>query len=106
MSAADPQKEAEFVEMLEEAELELPPSPAPRPAPSKLRFALLLVVAVYPLITALLYAVMPLTTNWQTWQRTLVIAPIMVFSIVFFVSPMVNHHFGWFIAGLPRPKRS
>lgn len=77
-------EEEELVEMLEEAELELPPSPAPRPNPSKLRFALLMVVAVYPIITLLLYVVMPLTANWAIWHRTLVIAPIMVFSIVFF----------------------
>ena len=106
MTPRESQQEAKFVEMLEEAELELPPSPAPRPTPSKLRFALLLILAVYPLITAILYIVMPLTSAWATWQRTLVIAPIMVFSIVFFVSPAVNHHFGWFVAGLPRPKRT
>ena len=30
---------------------------------------------VYPLITALLYLVLPLTDGWTIWQRTLVIAP-------------------------------
>ncbi|SFA91181.1 hypothetical protein SAMN03159496_00869 [Rhizobium sp. NFR07] len=98
-------EEEELVEMLEEAELDLPPSPAPRPTPSKLRFALLMVVAVYPIITVLLYVVMPLTANWEIWHRTLVIAPIMVFSIVFIVSPTVNRHLGWFVAGLPMPPR-
>jgi antibiotic biosynthesis monooxygenase (ABM) superfamily enzyme len=98
-------EEEELVEMLEEAELELPPSPAPRPNPSKLRFALLMVVAVYPIITLLLYVVMPLTASWAIWHRTLVIAPIMVFSIVFIVSPTVNRHLGWFVAGLPMPRR-
>jgi antibiotic biosynthesis monooxygenase (ABM) superfamily enzyme len=97
--------EEELVEMLEEAELELPPSPVPRPNQSKLRFALLMVVAVYPIITLLLYVVMPLTENWAIWHRTLVIAPIMVFSIVFIVSPTVNRHLGWFVAGLPIPRR-
>lgn len=100
VSAAE---DAEFIEMLEEAELELPPIPAPRPNPSKLRFALLLIVAVYPLITGLLYLLGPLTGNWHTWHRTLVITPIMVFSIVFIVSPAVNRYFGWFVAGLPMP---
>jgi antibiotic biosynthesis monooxygenase (ABM) superfamily enzyme len=98
-------EEEELVEMLEEAELELPPSPAPRPNPSKLKFALLMIVAVYPIITLLLYVVMPLTASWAIWQRTLLIAPVMVLSIVFLVSPTVNRHFGWFIAGLPMPRR-
>jgi antibiotic biosynthesis monooxygenase (ABM) superfamily enzyme len=105
MSVSRPSAEEEFVEMLEEAELELPPSPAPRPNPSKLRFALLLMVAVYPVITALLYILTPLTANWAIWQRTLIVAPVMVFSIVFFVSPAVNHQFGWFVARMPRPVR-
>jgi antibiotic biosynthesis monooxygenase (ABM) superfamily enzyme len=105
MSGSDTQAEAEFVEMLEEAELELPPSPAPRPNPSKLRFAMLLVAAVYPIITVLLYTLASLTEGWEIWHRTLVITPFMVFSIVFAVSPAINRHFGWFVAGLPRPVR-
>jgi antibiotic biosynthesis monooxygenase (ABM) superfamily enzyme len=99
-------EEEEFVEMLEEAELDLPPSPAPRPNPSKLRFALVMVFAVYPIITSLLYLVMPLTQGWPIWERTLIITPIMVLSIVFVVSPTVNRHFGWFVAGLPMPRRA
>ncbi|AKR57183.1 hypothetical protein XM25_15590 [Devosia sp. H5989] len=78
---------------------------AVRPNPSKLRLALVMVLAVYPLITALLYVVMPLTENWTTWQRTLVIAPIMVSSIVFVVAPAIQKHLGWFVARLPRPAR-
>ncbi|OHV79123.1 hypothetical protein LCM4573_07710 [Rhizobium sp. LCM 4573] len=76
-----------------------------RPSPSKVRLALLLVFAVYPLITALLYIVMPLTEGWALWQRTLVVAPLMVSSIVFGISPAIQKHFGWFVAPKPRQAR-
>lgn len=78
---------------------------AVRPNPSKLRLALLMVLAVYPIITALLYVVMPLTEGWTTWQRTLVLAPVMVSAIVFLVAPAIQKHLGWFVARLPRPAR-
>lgn len=74
------------------------------PHPSRLRLAALLVLAVYPLITTLLYIVMPLTTGWDTWHRTLVLTPIMVLSIVFIVIPAIQRHFGWYVARLPRPR--
>lgn len=104
MSASKQKTEDEFIEMLEEAELDLPPSPAPRPAPSKIRFCALLIVAVYPLITTLLYILTPLTAGWAVWQRTIIITPVMCILIIFAVSPSINHHFGWLIAGLPRPR--
>lgn len=75
------------------------------PNPSKVRLAALMVVAVYPLITAVLYIVTPLTEGWPIWARTLVIAPVMVISIVFVIAPRVQKHFGWFVARLPRPRR-
>jgi hypothetical protein len=62
-----------------------------------------MLLAVYPLITLILYVVLPLTEGWAIWERTLVIAPIMVVSIVFFVAPEIQRRFGWFIARLPRP---
>lgn len=65
--------------------------------PSRIRLACLLVVAVYPLITVLLYVLTPLTAGWDIWHRTIVITPIMVFSIIFLVSPAINRHFGWFV---------
>ncbi len=64
---------------------------------SKLHFALAMLLPVYPLITALLYLVMPLTQGWTIWQRTVVLAPIMVFAIVFLVSPFVQKRFSNFI---------
>lgn len=76
---------------------------ARKPNPSKVRLALLMLLAIYPLITVLLYIVMPLTEGWSTWQRTLILAPVMVFSIVFYVAPTIQKHLGWFVARMPRP---
>ena len=64
---------------------------------SKPHLALAMLLPVYPLITVLLYVVMPLTEGWAIWQRTLLIAPVMIASIVFFVAPMVQKHFAGFI---------
>lgn len=66
---------------------------------SRLRLALLLVLGVYPLITLYLYAIFPLTDGWQLWQRTLVLVPLMVLSIVFGLMPFIQKRFGAFIAG-------
>ncbi|KKB10938.1 hypothetical protein VE25_15500 [Devosia geojensis] len=66
---------------------------------SRLRLALLLVLGVYPLITLYLYAIFPLTDGWQLWQRTLVLVPLMVLSIVFGLMPFIQKRFGGFIAG-------
>lgn len=64
---------------------------------SKPHLALAMLLPVYPRITVLLYIVMPLTEGWAIWQRTLLIAPVMIISIVFFVAPMVQKHFASFI---------
>lgn len=76
-----------------------------RPNPSKVRMAALMLVAVYPIITLYLYLIMPLTEGWALWQRTLVLVPLMVGTIVFFVAPAIQKHFGWFVARMPRPAR-
>lgn len=72
------------------------------PVPSKFRLAVIMLAAVYPFVTALLYIVLPLTESWPLWQRTLVIAPVMVFSIIYGIAPTIQRHFGWFVARLPR----
>jgi hypothetical protein len=56
---------------------------------------------VYLLITGLLYVLMPLTEDWQIWHRTLLIAPLMICSIVFVISPNVQKYLGWFIVKVP-----
>jgi antibiotic biosynthesis monooxygenase (ABM) superfamily enzyme len=70
------------------------------PAPTRFsrpRFALLVMLGVYPLITGLLYIVVPLTESWATWQRTLVIVPLMVITIIWGLIPGVQKLFSGFI---------
>ncbi len=82
------------------------PAAARKPNPSKVRMAALMLVAVYPIITLYLYMIMPLTEGWALWQRTLILVPLMVGTIVFFVAPTIQRHFGWFVARMPRPARA
>nr|WP_069307909.1 hypothetical protein [Methylobrevis pamukkalensis] len=62
-----------------------------------MRFASLVLAGVYPIITTLLYVVLPLTDGWATWQRTLVIAPIMVGIMVFGLIPTLQSRFRRFL---------
>ncbi len=67
---------------------------------SRPRFALLVLIGAYPAITAitgLLYFVFPLASGWTTWQRTILVAPIMVGAMVWGVIPAVQQWFRGFI---------
>lgn len=64
---------------------------------SRPRFAFLVLLGAYPTITAILYAVVPLTPDWTIWQRTLVVAPVMVAAMVWGVIPVVQQRFRAFI---------
>lgn len=78
---------------------ELAPA-APKPAvPSRHRLALLVLIGVYPLITAIIYAVAPFTAGWEIWQRNLVVAPIMVVTMVYFMIPAIQSRFRGFLTG-------
>lgn len=61
---------------------------------SRPRLTLVLAVIVYPLITAILYVLAPLTQDWLIWQRTLVVAPLMVIAMVWGVIPAVHRFAG------------
>lgn len=63
---------------------------------SRVHLALATLIPVYPLITTILYVVLPLTEGWTIWQRTAIITPIMVFAMVFVVSPFVQKRFANF----------
>lgn len=64
-------------------------SPARR-KPSRIAFSALVFAGVYPLVTALSYASLPLTQHWQIWQRNLVVVPVMVLAMVFLLIPAIN----------------
>ncbi|MDP3340700.1 hypothetical protein [Frigidibacter sp.] len=68
---------------------------------SRPRFALLVLIGVYPLITAITYLTVPLTTGWPIWQRNLVVAPIMVAVIIYGLIPTIHARCGRFV----RPSR-
>lgn len=56
-----------------------------------------MLLGVYPLITAILYVVFPLTQEWQIWQHTLVIAPLMVSIMIWGLIPGVQRMFRGFL---------
>jgi antibiotic biosynthesis monooxygenase (ABM) superfamily enzyme len=64
---------------------------------SRTRFAVLVMIGVYPIITTLLYLVFPLTDGWTIWQRTLVIAPLMVGIMIWGLIPGVQRLFRSFL---------
>jgi len=64
---------------------------------SRPRFAVLVLAGVYPLITALLYLLLPLLQGWPIWQETLLIAPLMVAMMVWGVIPVIQGRFHRFI---------
>jgi antibiotic biosynthesis monooxygenase (ABM) superfamily enzyme len=75
-----------------------PAQPATPSAAVRARLALLVLIGVYPLITAIIYAVAPFTAGWEIWQRNFVIAPLMVVAMIYFVIPIIQRRFGRFIA--------
>lgn len=64
---------------------------------SRLRFAVAVLIGVYPVITGLLYVVLPLTEVWAIWERTLVIAPIMVTVMVFGLIPAIQRRLAFWL---------
>lgn len=77
-------------------------TPAAPPRPIRWRQALLTGLAVYPAITLYLYLIFPLTDGWALWQRTALLVPLMVATIVWVIAPLLQRHFGWFIVGQKR----
>ena len=90
-------------EMTASTQTAAPTTPAKPAAPIRWRWALLTALAVYPAITAFIYVIFPLTDGWQLWQRTMLLVPLMVLTMVYLITPAIQRHFGWFIVGKPRP---
>jgi antibiotic biosynthesis monooxygenase (ABM) superfamily enzyme len=74
-----------------------PTAASPASRFSRPRFALLVLAGVYPLVTVLLYAIFPLTEGWSLWQRTLVLVPIIVVSMVWGIIPAIHRRFHGFV---------
>ncbi|NVK33165.1 MAG: hypothetical protein HWE23_01720 [Rhodobacteraceae bacterium] len=64
---------------------------------SRPRFAVMIFAAVYPLVTALLYFLMPLTVGWDLWARTLLLCPMIVVCMVWGIIPFIQQRLGRFI---------
>jgi EmrB/QacA subfamily drug resistance transporter len=64
---------------------------------SRPRFALLVLLGTYPVITAILCCVFPPTEGWAIWQRSLLVAPMTVAIMVWGVIPAVQKLFRDFI---------
>lgn len=59
-------------------------------APSRLRFAGLVFLFVYPLVTLGLALLMPLTAGWPLPLRTLVLVPCIVAAMVWGIIPFIQ----------------
>ena len=68
----------------------MPENQAQTRAPSRLRFALLVFVGVYPLVTALQAIILPLTDGWPMLLRNLVFVPVMVTCMVWGLIPFIQ----------------
>jgi antibiotic biosynthesis monooxygenase (ABM) superfamily enzyme len=73
------------------------PEPSSTTRFSRPRFAFLVLLGTYPVITAVLYLLFPLTEGWTVWQRTLIVAPLMVSIMVWGLIPAVQKRFRVFI---------
>ncbi|WP_417684729.1 hypothetical protein [Roseibium sp.] len=67
------------------------------PRLSRLRFAALVLLGVYPLVTVVLYILTPLTAGFEVWQRTAILCPIIVVAMVWMVIPVIYRFFGRFV---------
>ncbi|MEZ5713798.1 MAG: hypothetical protein R3D85_00665 [Paracoccaceae bacterium] len=62
-------------------------------SPSRLRLAGFVFVGVYPLVTAMLYLLVPATPDWPIWQRNLLMVPVIVAAMVWVIIPRIHRHF-------------
>ncbi|GAB4071493.1 hypothetical protein KHC28_03865 [Ancylobacter sonchi] len=57
---------------------------------SRSRFTLAVTLATYPLMTALLYAVIAFTPEWPIWLRTMLVEPIIATAMVWVLVPSIR----------------
>ncbi len=70
---------------------------------ARVRFALCVMVGAYPLITAILIGLAPVTGDWPVALRTLIVVPMMVSGMVFGIIPLVHRWAGRWIAAANLP---
>ena len=68
----------------------MPENQAPTRQPSRLRFAFLVFLGVYPLVSLLQLIILPLTDGWPMPLRNLVFAPVMVTCMVWGLIPFIQ----------------
>ena len=68
----------------------MPEKQAPTRSPSRLRFAVLVFIGVYPLVTVLQVIILPLTDGWPLLMRNLVFVPVMVTCMVWGLIPFIQ----------------
>lgn len=56
----------------------------------RLTFCVLVFAAVYPLVTALAYLTQAVASEWEIWQRHLLVVPVIVFAMVFVIIPNIQ----------------
>lgn len=83
---------------VQSAAVAAPSKPAGPSLAARTRMALLVLVAVYPVITGIIYLVAPFTEGWPVWERNFVVAPLMVIAMVYFIIPTIQSRFGRLIA--------
>lgn len=59
-------------------------------APSKYRFACLVALFVYPLVTGLLYLSLAVAPVMPLWLRTLHVVPLVVIGMVWVIIPFIH----------------
>jgi len=63
---------------------------------SRIRFTIAAVLAAYPVVTALLYLVLPLTPEWPLWMKSAIIVPMVVSTMIWLLIPRIQLHLkGW-----------
>lgn len=81
-----------------EAWFDLPEVPAAKHAP-QWKMAVVLIVVVFVIVFPLQLTILPLTTDWPHWSRTLLIAVIQVLLMTYLVMPRVTRALrGWLFA--------
>lgn len=57
---------------------------------SRSRFTVAVSLAAYPLVTALLYAVMAVTPEWPLWLRAMLVVPVIAAAMIWVLIPLVH----------------